>query len=100
MEYLDREFKESNIRVRYSQAVTSFGTDNDTIRFKQLNPSRAICIYHKGSYESLGDAYAFILKYIAENKLKITDCPRERYIDGVWTKENVEDWFAEIQVPV
>lgn len=40
------------------------------------------------------------MKYIAENKLKITDCPRERYIDGVWNKENVEDWLTEIQVPV
>ena len=100
MEYLDREFKEENVRVRYSQAVTSFGADNDTIHFKQLKPSRAICIYHKGSYESLGDAYAFIMKYIAENELKITDCPRERYIDGAWNKENVEDWLTEIQVPV
>lgn len=100
MEYLDRQFKQENIKVRYSQAVTSFGKSNESINFKKLKPTKAVCIYHKGSYENLTDAYAFIMKYITENNLQITDCPRERYIDGVWNKENVEDWLTEIQVPV
>jgi len=25
---------------------------------------------------------------------------RESYIDGIWNKENVDDWLTEIQVPV
>lgn len=101
MEYLDGEYKgEENIRVRYSQAVTGFGTENDTIKFKRLKSVKAVCIYHKGAYDNLGEAYAFIMKYIAENNLQIADYPRERYIDGIWNKENIEDWLTEIQVPV
>ena len=39
-------------------------------------------------------------KYIEDNKLEITDFPRECYIEGIWNKENVEDWLTEIQVPI
>lgn len=100
MEYLDGEFKEKNIRIRYTQAVTTFGNETENIKFKKLKPVKAVCIYHKGSYENLGEAYSFIMNYIAENNLKIVDLPRERYIDGIWNKENIEDWLTEIQVPV
>lgn len=100
MEFLDGEFKEENIRVRYTQAVTSFGQETKNIKFKQLKPVKAVCIYHKGSYDNLGKAYGFIIKYISDNNLEIADTPRERYIDGMWNKENVEDWLTEIQVPI
>lgn len=75
MEYLDRQFEQKNIKVRYSQAVTSFGKSNESINFKKLKLTKAVCIYHKGSYENLKDAYAFIMKYITEKYLQIADCP-------------------------
>ncbi|MCQ2969903.1 MAG: MerR family transcriptional regulator, partial [Clostridium sp.] len=28
------------------------------------------------------------------------DNPRESYIDGIWNKENPEEWLTEIQVPI
>lgn len=40
------------------------------------------------------------MKYIEENGYHVSDLPRERYIDGIWNKENPEDWLTEIQVPV
>lgn len=98
--YLDGEFKEKDFRIRYSQAVTEMGIENDTVKFSKLEAVDAVCVYHKGAYESLGEAYAFIMKYIEENGLTIADNPRERYIDGIWNKENVEDWLTEIQVPI
>jgi effector-binding domain-containing protein len=62
--------------------------------------TKCICIYHKGSYETLGKSYAKIMKYIEDNKLEIKEYPRECYIDGIWNKENVEDWLTEIQIPI
>ena len=35
-----------------------------------------------------------------KNGYQVTDLHRECYIDGVWNKENVEDWLTEIQLPV
>ena len=40
------------------------------------------------------------MKYIEDNKLEITDFPRECYINEIWNKENVEDWLTEIQIPI
>ena len=100
VEYLDGEYKDKDMKVRYSQAVTKAGVENENIKFKKLKPVKAVCIYHKGAYENLREAYGFIVKYIEENNLQIVDFPRERYIDGVWNKENVSEWLTEIQVPV
>lgn len=100
MEYLDGGYKKNDISLRYSQAVTEIGVSNEIIKFKKLNAVKAVCIYHKGSYENLGETYGYIMKYIEENNLKIAGFPRERYIDGMWNKENVEDYLTEIQVPI
>ena len=40
------------------------------------------------------------MRYIEENGYKIIESPRERYIDGIWNKENKEDWLTEIQIPI
>ncbi|MBP3284303.1 MAG: GyrI-like domain-containing protein [Clostridia bacterium] len=100
MNYLDGEFKDKDIKIRYVQAVEKEGVSNETIKFERLKPVNAVCIYHKGAYDTLGEAYGFIMKYIEENGYEMVELPRERYIDGIWNKENVEDWLTEIQVPV
>lgn len=98
--YLDGEYKDHDIKIRYAQAVDKMGMPNETIKFEKLKPVSAVCIYHKGAYEHLGNAYGFIMKYIEDNGYEITECPRERYIDGIWNKEDVNEWLTEIQVPV
>lgn len=98
--YLDGEYRDTDIKIRYAQAVTKECISNDTIKFEKLKPLTAVCIYHKGAYENLGETYGAIMKFIEENNYEIIEYPRERYIDGIWNKENVEDWLTEIQVPV
>ncbi|MBP6126343.1 MAG: GyrI-like domain-containing protein [Leptotrichiaceae bacterium] len=61
---------------------------------------KAVCILHKGPSETLVEAYAYILKWIEENNFVISDHARESYIDGIWNKENQEEWLTEIQVPI
>ncbi len=98
--YLDGEYKDSNIKVRYSQAVDRIGKENDSIKFEKLNPIKAACVYHKGAYEKLGEAYGYILKWVEENGYEIAEPIRERYIDGMWNKEDVNEWLTEIQIPI
>ncbi len=100
LSYLDGEYKDKDIKIRYAQAVEKEGVPNETIKFKHLNSVNAVCIYHKGAYSLLGNAYSFIMKYIEENCYEIADYPRERYIDGIWNKENLDEWLTEIQVPI
>lgn len=98
--YLDGEYRESNFKMRYAQAVEEAGIETENIKFEKLKPVKAICIYHKGDYRGLTEAYSFIMKYIEENNYEIIDFPRECYIDGIWNKKDVEEWLTEIQVPV
>ncbi len=98
--YLDGEYKEENIKIRYAQAVENFGIETDDIKFMTVPKISAICIYHKGSYDNLRDSYNIILKYIEENEYEIIDNARECYIDGCWNKERESEYLTEIQFPV
>lgn len=99
-EYLDGEYHDKNIMTRYSQAVVEAGKENERIKFRVLPRTKAICIYHKGAYEDLDEAYAYIMEYAEKNGYKVIGFARECYIDGIWNKENKEDWLTEIQLPI
>lgn len=98
--YLDGEYKEKNIKIRYAEAVEKIGNETDEIKFMKSSPITAVCIYHKGSYDNLRDSYNIILKYIEDNGYEIIDNPRECYIDGCWNKEDEKDYLTEIEFPV
>ena len=99
-EYLDGEYKETNIRIRHSEAVEQFGKENEMIKFREIPAVKVLSIFHKGAYESIGEAYAFIMKYAEENGCKVSGLARECYIDGIWNKDSVDEWLTEIQLPV
>ena len=40
------------------------------------------------------------MDFIEQNNYKIIGYYRECYIDGIWNKENVNEWLTEIQIPV
>ena len=41
-----------------------------------------------------------LYRYAAENGYEVAGFHREVYIDGIWNKENMEDWLTEIQLPI
>ena len=98
--YLDGEYKEKNIKIRYAEAVEDVGTETDRVKFMKTDAITSVCIYHKGSYDNLRDSYNIVLKYIENNDYEIIDNPRECYIDGCWNKDNEEEYLTEIQFPV
>ncbi len=98
--YHDGEYKDKDIDIEYCEAVTEIGKETECIKFKKIPSVKAVTVMHKGPYEGLGKAYAYIFKWIDENGYNTIDKPRESYIDGIWNKENEEDWLTEIQVPV
>ena len=99
-EYLDEEHKETDIWIRHNEAVESMGKESERIKFREVPAAKVLSIFHKGAYEEIGEAYAFIMKYAEENGYKVADHARESYIDGIWNKESVEDWLTEIQLPI
>lgn len=99
--YHDGEYKEKDIDVEFCEAVTAVGKDTETIKFKKMDRiATAACVYHKGSYSSIGNAYAHLFKWITDNGYTPLECPRESYINGIWNKENENEWLTELQVPI
>lgn len=98
--HLDNEYRESDITSEYCQAVVSAGKPVEDIVFKTIPATTVASILHKGPYEKLNVAYAYILKWVEDNGYVCIETPRESYIDGIWNKESPEDWLTEIQVPV
>jgi DNA-binding transcriptional MerR regulator/effector-binding domain-containing protein len=98
--YLDKCFKETDIKFEYCEAVCSPGKTTENITFKTIESvPRAACVMHKGSYDGLPLAYGAVFKWIDDNGF-IPGAPRESEIDGVWNKKSPEDWLTEIQVPI
>ncbi len=99
-EYLDGEYKETDIKIRHSEAVTEAGKENEHIFFRTLPSCKVLSIYHKGAYENIGEAYAYIMDYAEKNGYTVAGIARESYIDGIWNKDSVNDWLTEVQLPV
>lgn len=99
-EYPDGEFKESDIQVRHNEAVVSRGKENGSIRFREIPETKVLSVFHKGPYENISEAYAYIMNYAEQNGYMISGLSRECYIDGIWNKESPEEWLTEIQLPI
>lgn len=99
-EYLDGEYKDKDIQVRYNEEVEKKGKGNGIIKFRKIPETKVISIFHKGSYSKLAEAYAYIFNYAEKNNYKINGVARECYIDGSWNKDSEDEWLTEIQIPV
>jgi len=98
--YPDGEHREKDITIEFCEAVDKMYHDFDDITFKEVKACTVVSVMHKGAYSELPKAYAFACKWVEENGYAIADHPRENYIDGIWNKENEEDWLTEVQVPI
>jgi DNA-binding transcriptional MerR regulator len=98
--YHDGEYKEKDIDVEYCEAVDNFGIETEEIKFKKIPSITVLSVLHKGAYSKLKNAYAYAFKWVKENGYISNGSPRESYIDGIWNKENEEDWLTELQIPI
>ena len=98
--YSAKEYKEKDIELEYVEAVESFGKENDNIKFRKDEQTKALSVIHKGKYENLSKAYAFALNYAKEKNYKINGAIREVYIHGCWDEYNEENYLTEIQIPI
>lgn len=99
-EYLDEEHRDHDVLIRYNEAVTLFGHESENIKFRKIPETKVLSLFHKGAYDQIGEAYAFIMKYAEDNGYKVNGLSRECYIDGIWNKESVDEWLTEIQLPI
>ncbi len=98
--YPESGYRETNIFIEYAQSTDRVGTDTPTLKFKTLEPIRAVSVEHRGCYDNIRDAYLYAVKWAADNGYELAGEARERYIDGAWNRDDESDWLTEIQLPV
>ena len=98
--YPDDGYRKSNIFVEYAQSVDRKGVDTDILKFKEIEPVTVVSVVHRGSYDTLRDAYLFATKWAKDNGYVLQGEPRERYISGAWNKNSVSEWVTELQLPI
>jgi DNA-binding transcriptional MerR regulator len=99
--YHDGEYKEHDIDVEICEAVVAPCPGSDHVKFKTVpGYPEAVCLLHKGPYSTIGDTYNKLFSWLHEHGYTPADNPRESYIDGIWNKEDPEEWLTEVQVPV
>ncbi|MFW5779957.1 MAG: GyrI-like domain-containing protein, partial [Bacillota bacterium] len=99
--YHDCEYKTKDIDVEICESVTQKKDNTPILKFITLPAVKtAATIEHKGSYDTLCESYNRIFKWVKDNNYKIAGNPRESFIDGIWNKENPDEWLTEIQIPI
>jgi DNA-binding transcriptional MerR regulator/effector-binding domain-containing protein len=97
----NQEFHAENIDIEYCEQVEEMGTDNAIIQFKRLAAvPKVLCMKHVGPYERFHESFTEAFAYMEEQGYKIAGHLRTCYIDGVWNKEDPEQWLSIIQIPI
>lgn len=99
--YHDGEYREKDIDAEVCEAVIAPCRESDRVKFKTIEAvQEAACLLHRGPYASLATGYNALFTWIDAQGFLLNGLPRESYIDGIWNRNNPDDWLTEIQVPV
>ncbi len=99
--YHDGEYREKDIDAEVCEAVIAPCRESDRVKFKTIEAvQEAACLLHRGPYASLATGYNALFARIQAQGLSPAGLPRESYLDGIWNRNNPDDWLTEIQIPV
>ena len=97
----NKEYRSTDLDIEYCEQVEEMGKDSNIIQFKHLPAvEKALCIKHIGGYERFHESFAEAFRYMEEKGYKPVGHTRICYIDGVWNKDNPEQWLSIIQIPI
>lgn len=97
----NKEYRSTDLDIEYCEQVEEMGKDSNIIQFKHLPAvEKALCIKHLGPYECFHESFAEAFRYMEEKGYKPVGHTRICYIDGVWNKDNPEQWLSIIQIPI
>lgn len=93
--YHDKEFDRSS-----SDIELFIGVREEQGAATVMEPQLCAATVHKGSYSSLPEAYAALVKWIEENGYVWDGAPYEIYAKAIWSGCAVEDWETEVYFPI
>ena len=98
--YHDDDYVEEGADIEVAVPVTGrISIEDPSVEVRNLKPLKVASLVHKGSYESIGEAYEKILGYVRDEELEITGPMMDLYLNDPNTV-NPDDILTEIQIPV
>jgi effector-binding domain-containing protein len=98
--YHDHEYKEQDADLELAVPITGKVTLSDpSIEVKNLPRQRVVSLVHKGSYETIGTAYAKLYDYVVKSGLELSGPMMDVYLNDPNTVEP-DEILTEIQAPV
>jgi effector-binding domain-containing protein len=96
----DAEYQDTDMDIEICQAVTAPGQAGEGYEFKTLPAVTVAAVLHRGPYDGLGAAYAYLVDWAQTNGYQVAGDWREAFIDGIWNKESEAEWLTELQLPI
>ena len=97
----EREYKSEDIDTEYCLQVDEMYHETPVVRFRRLpEEPMAVCLKHIGTYESFGETYAQVRRYIEENGYQAADHYRIQFEDSIQNQRYPERYVTVLQVPV
>jgi effector-binding domain-containing protein len=98
--FYDPEYKENQVDIEVVELVSNPIPDTERIKYREIEGATMASTIHKGSYETLSQAYNAALMWIEENGYTPCGPNREIYLEGEWSVKSPDDYITEIQIPV
>ncbi|MFH2109676.1 MAG: MerR family transcriptional regulator [Candidatus Bathyarchaeota archaeon] len=98
--YHDEEYKEEGADVEVAVPVTGkLVVEDPAVEVRNLEPCRVVSLVHRGSYETIGQAYQRLHGYVSEKSLEIAGPMRDLYLNDP-NKVAPDEIMTEVQAPI
>ena len=99
--YHDEGYKTSDIDAEAVVYLKSHVPETERVKVYELPAAQMASVVHKGSYNTLSQAYDAVIKWIEANGYKIVASNRELYLHNLTpVRQDDESYVTEIQFPV
>ncbi|HEX9915366.1 MAG TPA: GyrI-like domain-containing protein [Candidatus Bathyarchaeia archaeon] len=98
--YHDEDYREEGADIEVAVPVTGkVAVEDPAVEVRNLEPARVVSLVHRGSYETIGQAYQRLHGYAAEKGLLIVGPMRDLYLNDPNTFAP-DDIMTEVQAPI
>jgi len=98
--YHDEDYREEGADIEVAVPVTGkVAVEDPAMEVRNLEPCRVVSLVHRGSYETIGQAYSRLHGYAAEKGLLIAGPMRDLYLNDPNTVAP-DEIMTEVQAPI
>lgn len=100
LEHPVEEFSKDVMHIKYYDMTLQKGVDSGEFRFVQRPEVTVAELAHRGPFETIGETYDIVCRWVAKNGYKIAGPGRSSSIHGPWDRTSRADYYTKVQIPI